>query len=179
MNNRVVMAFFGDQESRAAVQRLAPAADVIAVAFDLGGGESLDVLRDVAIDAGATRCHALDVREEFARDALLPALRARVFAEPSEAFAAMAGEFVAEKLRQIAVMENATVWRPGAVVCGPKSVTPAPVAPQRLAISFSAGVPIAVNGIAMTLTELMDSVETITGESALTVLQREYALAVA
>jgi argininosuccinate synthase len=61
----------------------------------------------------------------------------------------------------------------------PKTIAPAPVPPTRLQIAFDAGVPVAVNGIPMTLIELMDSVETITGESALTVLQREYALALA
>jgi argininosuccinate synthase len=64
---KVVMACFGDQESRAAIGQWARHADVIAVAFDFGGAVTLNDMRDLAIMAGAARCHALDVREEFAR----------------------------------------------------------------------------------------------------------------
>jgi argininosuccinate synthase len=39
-------------------------------------------------------------------------------------------------------------------------------------IRFEAGVPVAINGVEMNLTELLESIETITGEPALAVLQR-------
>jgi argininosuccinate synthase len=179
LTNRVVLAFFGDRESRAAVQQWSASAEVVAVALDLGGAVPLTELRDGAIAAGAARCHALDVREEYAREALLPVVRSRTTTDPVEAFGAMAGDFVAKKLNDIARLENAAVVSATSIAAAPKTVAPAPVPATRLQIAFEDGVPVAVNGIPMTLTELMDSVETITGESALTVLQREYALAVA
>jgi argininosuccinate synthase len=179
LNNRVVLAFFGDPESRAAVQRWSASAEVIAVALDLGGAVPLTELRDGAIAAGAVRCHALDVREEFVREALLPVVRSGNATDPAEVFGTVAVDFVARKLRDVAALENAAVVRATGVAAMPKTIAPAPVPPTRLQIAFDAGVPVAVNGIPMTLIELMESVETITGESALTVLQREYALALA
>ena len=47
-------------------------AEVIAVTVDLGQGSELEAVRDRALAAGAVRAHVLDVREEFARDYVLP-----------------------------------------------------------------------------------------------------------
>jgi len=149
------------------------------VALDLGGAVPLPELRDGAIAAGAVRCHALDVREEFVREAVLPVVRSGVATDPVEVFGTMAVDFVARKLSDVAKLEDAAVVRPTSAAAMPKRIAPAPVPPTRLQIAFEAGVPVAVNGIPMTLIELIDSVETITGEPALSVLQREYALAVA
>jgi argininosuccinate synthase len=179
LDNRVVLAFFGDPESRAAVQRWSASAEVVAVALDLGGAVPLTELRDGALAAGAVRCHALDVREEFVREALLPVVRSGVSTDPAGVFGTIAVDFVATKLSDVATLENAAVVPPTGVTTVPKTVAAAPVPPTRLQIAFEAGVPVAVNDVPMTLIELMDSVETITGESALAVLQREYALAVA
>ena len=49
----------------------------------------------------------------------------------------------------------------------------AAVEPLHLEITFHEGLPVSVNGVEMTLTELMESIETITGEPALRVLDRE------
>jgi argininosuccinate synthase len=46
------------------------------------------------------------------------------------------------------------------------------VDPIHLDIRFDDGVPVSINGVEMTLTELLESIETITGEPALGVLQR-------
>ncbi len=179
MNNRVVLAFVGDRESHAAVQQWSASAEVIAVALDLGGAVPLMELRDAAIAAGATRCHALDVREEFTRDALLPAVRAGAVSDPVAAFGRIAVDFIAKKLSDIATLENAAVVPPSRITVGTRAVALAVVPATRLQIAFETGVPVSVNGIPMTLTELIDSIETISGENALIVLQREYALAVA
>jgi argininosuccinate synthase len=179
LTNRLVLAFFGDDDSRGAVQHWSAAAEVVAVAIDLDGRVPLTELRDGALAAGAARCHALDVREEFAREALLPVVRAGGMEDTAASFGARARVFVARKLRDIARLEHAAVVPPDRVTPLTKAVKPAPVPPQRLDITFEAGVPVAVNGIPMTLTELLESVETITGQPAVTVLQREYALAAA
>ena len=174
-NNRVVLAFLGDQESLAQIRRLTASHEVIAVTLDLGGAVPLNQLRDHALAAGASRCHAFDVREEFAREALLPAVRAHTFADPAEAFTAMAADFIATKVAAVAAIENAVVIPNERTTVAPKDVSPVPVPPVRLQIAFEDGMPVAVNDVPMTLTELMESIETISGESALTVLQREYA----
>ena len=43
---------------------------------DLGQGKELDDIRERAMAVGAVRAHVVDVREEFAREYILPALQA-------------------------------------------------------------------------------------------------------
>jgi argininosuccinate synthase len=132
-------------------------------------------VRDAAVAAGAIRCHALDLREEFARECIVPVLRAGVFADADAAIAALAHDFVARKLADIAEIEQAMVVpldldfearrvrRPGAAA-----------GPADLEIQFAGGTPVAINRVPMTLTELMESVETISGTCAIDILARGY-----
>jgi argininosuccinate synthase len=221
-------------------------AEIIAVTMDLGQGRELNQIRERAVGAGAVRCHVLDVREEFARDYILPALQAGAMYEERYPLATALGRpLIAKKLVEIAQMENATaiahgctgkgndqvridvsaraidpkieviaparVWgmsRPEeieyarvrnvpvpttksspystdenlwgrSIECGiledpwneppddiyslTKSPAEAPDAPAYVEIEWEKGVPVAVNGVAMPLTELISSLETIAG----------------
>jgi argininosuccinate synthase len=52
-------------------------AEVVALTVDLGQpGEDFDVVRGKALDLGALDCVVVDAREEFARDYVLPAIKA-------------------------------------------------------------------------------------------------------
>ncbi len=52
-------------------------AEVVALTVNLGQpGEDFDVVRGKAMDLGALRCDIVDAREEFARDYVLPAIKA-------------------------------------------------------------------------------------------------------
>jgi argininosuccinate synthase len=52
-------------------------AEVVAVSINLGQpGEDFDVVRGKALDLGALECRVIDAREEFARDYVLPAIKA-------------------------------------------------------------------------------------------------------
>lgn len=169
----VVVMTVGDQQAAASIRRLAATSEVIAVALDFGGAVTLSEMRDAALAAGAARCHALDVREEFAREALLPALHSGVFADPASAVGELASVFAARKLAEIARLEDAVVITPETVAVAPRAVPRPVAAPKHLRIDFAEGIPVSINGVEMTLTELMDSIETITGEPALHVLKRE------
>ena len=164
MTKRSVFAFLGDTESIAAIARLrTTSTEVVAVALDLGGGRSLGELHLAALQAGATRCHALDVREEFLRSIVLPALRAGGDAGDSLAEGDLVLRFVNEQLRTIAEIEGASIVERRGPVPIQRRV-PVPVAGRALLeLAFSRGVPVAVNDVVMTLTELMESVETISG----------------
>jgi argininosuccinate synthase len=170
--SKMVMACFGDRESIAAIQHWALEAEVIAVAFDFGGAASLNDLRDLAVAAGAVRCHALDVREEFAREILVPASRSDLFTDAAAAIPGLAAPFVAGKLQEIAVAEHATCVLPDHIHVVARPLLRPAVHPRFVNIRFEEGVPVAINGVEMTLTELLESLETITGEPALAVLQR-------
>jgi argininosuccinate synthase len=52
-------------------------AEVVALTVNLGQpGEDYDVVRGKALALGASECHVVDAREEFARDFVLPAIKA-------------------------------------------------------------------------------------------------------
>jgi len=245
---RIVLAYSGGLDTSVAIPWLKEKynAEVIAVTLDLGQGRELTQIRERAMATGAVRCHVLDVREEFARDYILPALQAGAMYEERYPLATALGRpLIAKKLVEIAQMENATaiahgctgkgndqvridvsaraidpkiqviaparVWgmsRPEeieyarvrnvpvpttkaspystdenlwgrSIECGvledpwneppdeiyalTKSPAEAPDAPAYVEIEWVKGVPTAVNGVAMPLTELIGSLETIAG----------------
>ena len=169
--NRIVLAYCGHQDALTAISNAAaqPDVDVIAVVCDLGQGTSLNALRDCALAAGAVRCHALDLREEFLRDHVVPALRAGARAS--------AAALINQKLADIAGLESAT-----AMTCNNADVslaqTPPPYTfehPAYLELGFADDMPVSVNGITMTLPELVESIETIARAPAIDVLHLAYA----
>jgi argininosuccinate synthase len=108
---RVVLAYSGGVDTSSAIRWLKDArgAEVVAVTLDLGQGGDLEAVRDRALGLGAARAHVLDLRDEFARSYILPALRADALYEdryPLEA--ALAWPLIARKLVDIAGIEQAT-----------------------------------------------------------------------
>jgi argininosuccinate synthase len=245
---RIVLAYSGGLDTSVAIPWLAEhySAEVIAVTMDLGQGGQLDRVRERALATGAVRAHVLDLREEFARDYILPALQAGAIYEDRYPLATALGRpLIARKLVEIAHMEQAgsiahgctgkgndqvridvsaraldgkiqvvapaRVWgmtRPDeieyarargipvpatvqspystdenlwgrAIECGvledpwseppeeiyalTKSPAAAPDDPAYVEIEFVLGVPTMVNGVAMSLVELIASLETIAG----------------
>jgi argininosuccinate synthase len=111
MMERIVLAYSGGLDTSVAIPWLAERyeAEVIAVTLDLGQGRELDKIRERALATGASRCHVLDVREEFARDYILPALQAGAIYEDRYPLATSLGRpLIARKLVEIAGMEQAT-----------------------------------------------------------------------
>jgi argininosuccinate synthase len=79
MSDRVVLAFSGGLDTSVAIGWIkeATGAEVIALAVDVGqGGEDMDVIRERALGCGAVEAEVADVRDEFADDYCLPALKA-------------------------------------------------------------------------------------------------------
>ena len=108
---RIVLAYSGGLDTSVAIPWLKEekGAEVIAVTLDLGQGRELNQIRERAISTGALRCHVLDVREEFARDYILPALQADALYEERYPLAtALSRPLIAKKLVDIAHMENAS-----------------------------------------------------------------------
>jgi len=107
---RIVLAYSGGLDTSVAIPWLAErhGAEVIAVTLDLGQGRELEQVRERALAIGAMRCHVLDVREEFARDYILPALQAGAIYEDRYPMATSLGRpLIAQKLVEIAEMEKA------------------------------------------------------------------------
>jgi argininosuccinate synthase len=79
MSERVVLAYSGGLDTSVAIGWIAEetGAEVIAVAADVGqGGEDLEVIRERALACGAVESLVLDLKQEFAEDYCLPALKA-------------------------------------------------------------------------------------------------------
>jgi len=235
---RIVLAYSGGLDTSIAIPWLRETyrADVVAVTMDLGQGQALDAVRERALAAGAVRAHVLDLREAFARDFILPALKACAIYENRYPLATALGRpLIAERLVEVAHIEGATViahggtnvghdhvrfqtviapamtWpftRPDAIAyarrqglgvppgadspyrvdtnlwgrsiqCGviedpwqeppeeiyqlTKAPDDAPSAPAYVEVEFDRGTPVAVNGVAMPLVDLIQSLETIAG----------------
>src|SRR5688572_25083992 len=110
-STKIVLAYSGGLDTSVAIPWLKDthAADVVAVTLEMGQGEELNQIRERGMAAGAIRCHVLDVREEFARDYILPALQADALYEGRYPLATALGRsLIAKKLVEIAQMENAT-----------------------------------------------------------------------
>lgn len=228
MTPRIVLAYSGSAGTSAAIGSLkaSHAAEVIAVTMDLGQGGDLEAVRDRALALGAARAHVLDLRDQFARDFIVPALKADALYEdryPLEA--ALAWPIIALKLDEVAAIEQTSTVAHGASTrdgdasplsvtirgCNPAitvmAVPPAPAAPAAPAVnanlwgraieaaaiedlwheppedlytltkagadcpnepayvelSFERGIPVAINGVAMPLVDLIASLTTIAG----------------
>ena len=198
---RIVFACSGSARSLAAIPRLASAfdADIVALTLDVGQAAELETIRQAALAAGAVRAHVLDAREEFARHCIASSreehapdarpLIARKLLEvaliETAAAVAHAGdeadhaeiETAARGIdRSIQVIAahagegdvsgavHTTLWERS-------PQTPERNEPARLEIAFERGLPVSVNGVPMTLTELIESVATIAAAPAAVVFQ--------
>ncbi len=81
--NKVVLAYSGGLDTSIILKWLCEEYDceVIAFAADLGQGEELDHIPEKAKNTGASKCHVLDLREEFTRDFVFPMFRANAIYE--------------------------------------------------------------------------------------------------
>jgi argininosuccinate synthase len=79
VTERVVLAYSGGLDTSVCIGWIAAqtGAEIVAVAADVGqGGEDMDVIRQRALDCGAVESVVLDLKDEFADDYCLPALKA-------------------------------------------------------------------------------------------------------
>lgn len=108
---RIVLAYSGGLETSIAIGWLAKrhGAEIIAVTIDLGQGKDvLEEIRDRALTTGALRAHVVDVRDAFARDYIVRALKAGILGDLSPVAASLAHPLIAQKVVEIAHIEQAT-----------------------------------------------------------------------
>jgi argininosuccinate synthase len=109
MSERVVLAYDGGLAASAAIPWLTEThgVEVTTITLDIGQGRDLAELRARALACGAVRAHAIDGRDEFARDVLLPSLYGHYTDTAQPAIAALPRPFIARKLVEIAGIEGA------------------------------------------------------------------------
>jgi len=78
MPKKIVLAYSGGLDTSVAIRWLKETYDCEVIAFcaDVGQGEDLEAVRKKALATGASRVYVDDLREEFVRDFVFPALRA-------------------------------------------------------------------------------------------------------
>ena len=184
MTPRIVCVYSGTADGWASIAAAAAVrgAEIVTLTLDLGQGADLEEVRDAALAAGAVRAHVLDVREEFAREYVLPALQAGALRHDPMAFG-LAARLVSSKLEEVAAIEGATsagsvpshdnlLGRQGAAYTLTKAPADAPPSPAHVEIGFDGGVPLAINGVPMALTELIESLSIIAGHHGVGRLER-------
>lgn len=111
MTQRIVFAYSGSDDSSAAIPLLAREyhAEVVAMTLDLGQDQDLEEVHDRALEAGASRVHVLDVRDEFARAFILPVLHAGTPTDGREPIAVpLAQPLIGKTLVEVANIEEAS-----------------------------------------------------------------------
>ncbi|MDX2481345.1 MAG: argininosuccinate synthase [Desulfuromusa sp.] len=114
---KVVLAYSGGLDTSIILKWLVEEYDceVIAYAADLGQGEELDNVPEKAKKTGASACHILDLKEEFARDFVFPMFRANAIYEGRYFLGtSIARPLIAKAQMEIAAKEGADAVSHGA-----------------------------------------------------------------
>lgn len=114
---KIVLAYSGGLDTSVILRWLIEEykATVVAFVADLGQGEDLDETREKAIKTGAARVYVEDLREEFVRDFILPAIRANAVYEGAYLMGtSLARPLIAKRQIEIARIENADAVAHGA-----------------------------------------------------------------
>ncbi|MBZ0252348.1 MAG: argininosuccinate synthase [Candidatus Methylomirabilis sp.] len=115
--SKVVLAYSGGLDTSVILAWLREeyGAEVIAFAADLGQGEELSPVREKAVRTGASKVYIDDLREEFVRDFVFPALQANAVYEGVYLMGtSLARPLIAKRQVEIAEIEGADAVSHGA-----------------------------------------------------------------
>lgn len=115
--DKVVLAYSGGLDTSVILKWLQQekGLDVIAYVADLGQEEELDGIKQKALNTGAGKVYVEDLREEFVRDFVFPALKANAVYEGSYLMGtSIARPLIAKKQVEIARREKASAVAHGA-----------------------------------------------------------------
>ncbi|MBI2486827.1 MAG: argininosuccinate synthase [Deltaproteobacteria bacterium] len=114
---KIVLAYSGGLDTSVILRWLIEKykAEVVAFVADLGQGEDLDEVRVKALKTGASKVYIEDLREEFVKDFVFPALRANAVYEGMYLMGTSLGRpLIAKKQIEVAKGENADAVAHGA-----------------------------------------------------------------
>jgi argininosuccinate synthase len=108
--NKVVLAYSGGLDTSVIIQWLIEnyKCEVVAFIADLGQGDELKAIKQKALKTGAVKAVVRDLRNEFVRDFIIPAIKANLLYEGKYPMATSLGRpLIAKELIKVAVEENA------------------------------------------------------------------------
>jgi argininosuccinate synthase len=114
---KIVLAYSGGLDTSVAIHWLKQkfGADIIAYCCDVGQGEDLEAVRKKAMATGASKCVVEDVRDEFVRDFVYPALRANAAYEGEYLMGtSLARPIIAKGMMKVVAAEKADAIAHGA-----------------------------------------------------------------
>ncbi|MFH1730900.1 MAG: argininosuccinate synthase [Planctomycetota bacterium] len=114
---KIVLAYSGGLDTSVILKWLIETydAEVIAYAADVGQGEELEPVREKALRTGASKVYIEDLREEFVRDFVFPAIRANAVYEGTYLLGtSLARPLIAKRQVEIAEIEGADAVSHGA-----------------------------------------------------------------
>jgi argininosuccinate synthase len=107
---KIVLAYSGGLDTSVAIKWLQDKYnyDVVALTADVGEGKDLEFIKNKALQVGAVSCHVIDAKEIFAKDYILPALKANALYENTYPLvSALSRPLIAKLLVDVAHKENA------------------------------------------------------------------------
>lgn len=114
---KIVLAYSGGLDTSIMIPWLKEhysSAKIIAVICDLGQPEDLNAIKEKALRSGADGAYLLDVKEEFVCTYLWPLLKARALYEDQYILGTISRPLIAQKLVEIAKLEQADAISHGA-----------------------------------------------------------------
>ncbi|HSE83120.1 MAG TPA: argininosuccinate synthase [Thermodesulfobacteriota bacterium] len=114
---KIVLAYSGGLDTSIILRWLIEeyGAEVVAFVADLGQGENLEEVREKAINTGASKVYVEDLREEFVKDFIFPALKANAVYEGTYLMGtSIARPLIAKKQVEVARKESANAVAHGA-----------------------------------------------------------------
>jgi argininosuccinate synthase len=116
INKKVVLAYSGGLDTSVILKWLIDKGyEVIAYVADVGQDDNYDEVREKALKIGATKVYIEDLKEEFVKDYIFPAIKANAMYEGRYLLGtALARPLIAKRHIEIAHMENASFVSHGA-----------------------------------------------------------------
>lgn len=115
--NKVVLAYSGGLDTSVILKWLIETykCEVIAFAADVGQGEELDQIKEIALNTGAVKVYIDDLKETFVKDYVFPAFRANAVYEGQYLLGtSLARPLIAKRQMEIAKIEGADAVSHGA-----------------------------------------------------------------
>jgi len=110
VSKKIILAYSGGLDTSCSIKWLQDqyGYEVIAVAIDVGEGKELEPIREKALKIGASKCYVLSLQEEFAREFLLPTIKANALYEGAYPLvSALSRPLIARALVELAESEGA------------------------------------------------------------------------